>query len=148
MSEVIYKTSEARRLAYRNWCLLNKDKVKASCKSWRLRNPEASKASARSWGERNRQKKLDGMKRWRDKNGHRFLHYNSARRAKVTQKSIPEIDIFYKFCRLLNQQHRHYKPRGMFHVDHVIPLSKGGKHEACNLRVTTARFNLSKYNAI
>ena len=31
-----------------------------------------------------------------------------------------------------------------FHVDHYIPISKGGKHEKSNLRISCSRCNFSK----
>ena len=34
------------------------------------------------------------------------------------------------------------------HVDHIIPLSKGGKHELRNLQILTARDNLIKGGAL
>ena len=33
-----------------------------------------------------------------------------------------------------------------FHVDHVVPLSKGGKHEVHNLQIVPAKWNISKLN--
>lgn len=36
-------------------------------------------------------------------------------------------------------------PKGQRHVDHVIPLSKGGLHAASNLDIACARCNLKKW---
>lgn len=48
--------------------------------------------------------------------------------------------LFYKFCELLNKLHRSAK----FHVDHIYPISKGGRTEKTNLQIATAEFNLWK----
>lgn len=34
------------------------------------------------------------------------------------------------------------------HLDHIIPLSKGGTHEPNNVRITHAKCNLSKHSKI
>lgn len=34
-----------------------------------------------------------------------------------------------------------------FHVDHIVPLSKGGKHAPHNLQIVPAKWNLSKSNS-
>ena len=35
-----------------------------------------------------------------------------------------------------------------YHVDHIVPLSKGGKHELSNLQIAPAEYNLSKGNSV
>jgi len=39
-------------------------------------------------------------------------------------------------------------PKGHRHVDHIMPLSKGGKHKPSNLAVACDTCNLSKYNKL
>ena len=34
-----------------------------------------------------------------------------------------------------------------FHVDHIVPLSKGGKHTPQNLQIVPAKWNLRKSNS-
>ncbi len=34
------------------------------------------------------------------------------------------------------------------HVDHIVPISRGGKHEISNLRIIPARLNWSKNNRL
>lgn len=70
---------------------------------------------------------------------------NAKRRVKVGTYPEGRNKELYAFRDLLNSKHSHYMPHtGMFHIDHVEPISRGGKHESSNLRLTTAAFNLSK----
>src|SRR5450631_3009272 len=54
----------------------------------------------------------------------------------ISDEQWKMISDFYKKC-----------PTG-FHVDHVIPISKGGKHRMSNLQYLTARENMEKSDRI
>ena len=70
------------------------------------------------------------------------------RRAKILEcmKQISKdqarlIEQYYAYAARLTQ-----KLNSSFHVDHIIPLSRGGKHEPNNLQVVPAKWNLRKNN--
>ena len=46
----------------------------------------------------------------------------------------------YEFRDILNRIHKSI----VFHVDHIVPLSKGGAHSESNLQLATASYNLRK----
>ena len=50
---------------------------------------------------------------------------------------IKKSNIFYKFRDFLNSVHG----KTMYHVDHIIPLAKGGTHSFKNLAIATASYN-------
>ncbi len=54
----------------------------------------------------------------------------------ISSEEKKEIKKFYKFC-----------PQG-YHVDHIIPISKGGKHCLSNLQYLSVKDNFSKGNKI
>ena len=54
------------------------------------------------------------------------------------------IRAFYRLAKLLEK----HNPGTRYHVDHIIPLSKGGLHHQDNLQVMRADFNLRKANKI
>lgn len=92
---------------------------------------EESKARKRAWNRRNRDY-LDS--------------YFGARRAKTNVSNLSPEDRkkareFYKFRDILNKVHG----KTMFHVDHIVPIAVGGKHEPANLQITTAEYNVRKF---
>lgn len=94
----------------------NLDESKANRKAWRIANPGKQRAS-------------------------------HARRRALLFKAVPpmqtdtdraEIDFIYGLCRAVSAGGTAH------HVDHFIPLTKGGKHCPTNLRVIPAIVNLKK----
>ena len=100
----------------------------------------------------NRQKDRDATKRYektpdgRSKKASR----KAARRVKVssqkktlTPEELDRIYEIYKNCRMLTETTgiRH-------HVDHIIPIAKGGQHHPDNLQILTAEENLRKGSRI
>jgi hypothetical protein len=76
----------------------------------------------------------------RTKNKARVLADNANRRALVRGELSPEIVAIY--C--LRDFYREMSLGEDFHVDHIIPLIRGGKHCAENLQVIPAIDNLRK----
>jgi len=105
-----------------------------------------AKQSAK-WREDNEERYKETRARWRANNREHILAKNAEYRAmKVgatcedhcieTEKALiaacRELEAIHGECGLL------------FHVDHIVPLSQGGKHHHDNLQVVPAPWNLSK----
>ena len=98
----------------------------------------------------NRKKNIESIKQkeleYRNKNRPTINLHQAKRRSLKKQSNIfltkPEkeiIDCFYK------QAHRLEKRFGLkFHVDHIVPISRGGLHIPTNLQVIPATINISK----
>ena len=85
----------------------------------------------------------------RRKNPQAIAVVQSAQRSPLTEKELfagaeradvrEETAFIYRLCRLITNQ------TGVaHHIDHIIPLSKGGVHREWNLRILPASENLSK----
>ena len=79
--------------------------------------------------------------------------YVGNRRAMKLEQTPENADLekileIYKECRRLNQEHPNGRGRAAFHVDHIMPLSRGGLHHEDNLRVIPAEENLRKHAKI
>ena len=114
---------------------------------YRKLNPEKRKASVRNWVVRNRKRYSEISQRWIKKNPHKACEFAGRRRAREQnatlmisrdQKNI--LGCFYevreRVSNCLGIPH---------HVDHVIPLSRGGYHIHTNLQVIPATINVRKH---
>lgn len=126
----------------RRWRALNKDKVA----EYNRRRRECRRQYKRRWREQNPDASRSYLQRWFETNPGKRNEYRAAyeaRKKRATVKLTPEqrrlISAFYAAARMMTQNTgvRH-------HVDHIIPLSKGGKHHPSNLQVLTAEQNQRK----
>lgn len=133
-------------------CSHSKDGYKGQCKEC---VKKAVKASAQKHAERvlernrryrakNPEKIKEWKKRDRKTNSVRIHADNSKRRAKLKTKLTKEIIQIYALRDFFIEMSLGEK----FHIDHIVPLSKGGAHELENLRVIPAIDNLRKADKI
>ncbi len=115
-------------------------------RKWRQENPDKMKMAVRSWRQKNPHLLKEGHKRWMKKNADHVREYNRKRRAMKRQATIQQFDIDQLNQRMSIFGYRCVYCGGPFeHVDHVIPLSRGGAHCLANLRPACAACNLSKH---
>ena len=80
---------------------------------------------------------------------------NSIRRAKIKGATVGDIDEIKEIYRQAKEDEGivcylcgEVIPIGERHVDHLIPISRGGAHSVENLRITHARCNLIKHDKL
>ncbi len=105
---------------------------------------------------RDRERHIAYSTSWAVRNPERRRENEAARRARkrgaVSARTTEEKKGIARVYEIAQSQSRvrcylcgKWIPIGLRHVDHVIPLSRGGKHLASNLAVACARCNTSKY---
>ncbi|MBZ5726369.1 MAG: HNH endonuclease [Acidobacteriia bacterium] len=153
---------ERKREAVRRWRAANPGKALDAARCWKAANPEHSRLwheanpqsrreANRRWQAANPDKQRRSIQRWREANP-AILSAHSAKRRALTRgatvgdpKAVAAIYEKAKSKRRVRCAYCGRYPRvGERHVDHVIPLAKGGPHTAANLRITCAQCNLSK----
>jgi hypothetical protein len=146
-----YLHREAHNACCKKWAEKNKDRCKEVSQKWAERNREKVRSIAKKFRERHRARVNEKNKLWRKNNPDKYLPMKrsiEARRRAKKGKALSEltnakkriIDCFYE------QAQRLQKRLGVtFHVDHIVPLSRGGKHEPANLQVLPARLNMKKH---
>jgi hypothetical protein len=125
----------------------NRDLYREKAKEWRAANPDRKRANDASWIERNQERKRANDARYYRKNKHRWRVYSENRRARErASPGIVSINIVQRLLRLQRGKCACCKkPLGSnYHLDHVLPLILGGRHDDLNLQLLHARCNLQK----
>ena len=121
-------------------------KAKLRKQSYWTENKETLNAFQRQYYKCNKNKAKQRQKEYYQSHKEDFqLRYQSRRanmESNLNESDARLIKLFYRFASMLNSIHKN----SIFHVDHIIPISKGGKHSPCNLAIATRKFNLWKFN--
>lgn len=126
----IEKVAIARRIYVKR----NKDLINKRAKIFRLANPEYYLKRAKEYAKKNPEK----------------IKENNAKRRALRRDLMGEVskNITAKLKHL--QQNKcpccGEKLGDKYHLDHIIPLSLGGRHEDANLQLLKASCNQKKYN--
>jgi len=141
-----YKASRVRenRIHSQNYYWKNRDSILTS---------EMNKAKSRRWRANNREQERVRVREMRWKNIEltriRAREYTSRRKSKILGNpwslSISDNDL----SRLLRDKCCGYCRTAIIntpHLDHIIPISRGGRHSISNLIISCQLCNLTKYN--
>lgn len=153
------KAKQARRL----WGLKNKDKLKQALARWRAAHPDIKRERARLWYAQNRERlSLHYAARWKanlEENRRRARlrqnqhperaaiarHLRRARKASAGGRFTAEdIARIRKLQRNRCAECRNVLTKATTHIDHIVPLSKGGSNYPQNLQLLCATCNISK----
>ncbi len=158
-----YKNHKARKAASNLYAQTHKEEARINSKAHYEANKESISARQSKWYQENRETKLAYSKEHRLDNIDSYKSYEKAyrdshksertaawnkRRALKLNQTPPDAD-FKKIAEFYEESERLTRETGMsHHVDHIIPLSKGGLHHEDNLQVLTAEENLKKGNKL
>lgn len=126
------------------WTEANRDRLKQLSRNWQEQNREKTRVSSAKWRDANPEKRKATTARYRAANPDRELINAANRRARLRSALHPDrcdlkIAAMYRLAAFLTA--RFATP---YHVDHVVPLSKGGLHHQDNLVVMRGDYNCAK----
>lgn len=130
------------------WLRENPERRRETTRKYRHTNPNQSK----EWKERNPERVRDKMREWRARNPHKVDTYQSRYRARKFNAPVGDREAYEKYvawartakglcCAYCNEPVEPEKR----HIDHVVPLSKGGADSVENLCVACADCNHRKH---
>lgn len=129
------------------WKLANSDKARASSKAWRLANPEKQRAATKAWSSANPDKRQSAAKAYRKANPEKIRATNATRRSLKRNASGSHTAADIKRLFVEQAGRCGYCSASLasgYHVDHVVPLSRGGSNAPSNLCLACPRCNFSK----
>ena len=125
----------------------NKNKVKEYKRQYQINNKEFISERKKEYQAKNKERIADYKKKYCATEKGRASINNSANKRRllknkgdVTTQQLLELQQNSKVCYWCNASLKNKKP----HIDHYVPLSKGGEHTIRNLVISCSKCNLSK----
>jgi 5-methylcytosine-specific restriction endonuclease McrA len=142
--------SEKNRERAQRWRELNRDRDRANALKWHFANHEKAKARSAAWRANNKEKHIKNARDWY------LTHPLQARVARrnyeVRRRGAAGVFSRKDVNAMLAAQNRKcaYCERSLdgsgYHIDHIIPLSRGGTNYSDNLQLTCPQCNMRKRN--
>lgn len=132
---------KSRRQSY----LKNKEKEKARAADWLKRYPEKKAKQQSAWYNKNRERVIEKSKQWAVNNRAEFKINQHNRRVKIRNTHTPITKEQWNFL----LEYSHYKcmccgSSESLSLDHIVPISRGGKNTFQNIQVLCRRCNSTK----
>jgi 5-methylcytosine-specific restriction endonuclease McrA len=102
--------------------------------------------SVKKWQSKNPEKAKDILRDWRRNNKAQMLTHVRTRTSLKKKALHPEHNKQFEVCLTECCKRLENCLGNAWEVDHIIPLSKGGKHHHSNLQILPAYWNRKKYN--
>lgn len=134
----------------KSWNLKNRARMRASRKRWELKNKSRSDLAKKNWAKNNKEYLYDLIKKWHIRNPHKSREAQAKRRARkfkngINLNGISELYSFLRKSVFVKCSYCEAMVSGKdLHVDHIVPISRGGRHEVGNLCAACPSCNLSK----
>lgn len=146
-------TARAKNPTYiGEWAKAHPEKTRAAVRRWRAHNPDKVRANHARWSSDNPGRASALTRAWQLAHPDEAKVIRATRRARKLNAVVgcrKEYAAFVKWARIEPVIHCHYCDTatlpGKRHLDHYIPLAKGGEDSVANLRVACAKCNQCKH---
>jgi len=139
-----YRSENAKKLSIDNklWRLENAERKRETDKKWAAANREKTRLNSKRYRARNPERARANVARYGAKNPERSRRATAMRRARQSANQAMAVSLV-EMQRLLNRPCAYCGAKSE-HIDHVIPISRGGGHKIGNLIGSCAQCNQSK----
>lgn len=124
----------------------NRNRYRRAHRRWRAENPERDRALSKQWRERNRERYNASNRARKRRNPDEGVRDSHRRRARLAQ-AVGEytVEQWKAICEFYDHTCLCCGWRGKMTVDHVQPISKGGKNDPTNLQPLCKSCNSRKH---
>ena len=126
----------------KNYYNSNRQTLCKKAQEYRKKNPEKIKLQWVQYRKNNKEKIINGRRRYAKKYPEKINAKASRKRAMLKNALHP--DHKKEHDKFLAHLAKILKPFQDLHVDHIVPLARGGSHHISNLRLLPAKINISK----
>jgi 5-methylcytosine-specific restriction endonuclease McrA len=129
------RNAERLREQRKAYAAANRDRLRVSWEAWRQANPERRRAI-----------ELRARRKFEQTHREKILDKNSRRRARILSVTVEKVDRMVVYARDRGRCGicGRFVAKASFHVDHVIPLARGGPHSYANVQVAHPTCNHRK----
>jgi len=134
----------AKRKAYRQ---AHKEEIAASKKKWYEKSKDKAKAWGMAWRLAHKKKKAEQNKVYAKAHPDQMRDYSTRKRAVKRGATIEKVSRAAVYERDAGRCHICGKkvPKNGWHIDHIIPLARGGEHSYRNVAVSCPMCNMRKH---
>ena len=114
----------------------HREKRLVSSRKWSKENPEEHKAAVRRWAQEHPERIRERLRQYQTKKRNRL----GVVPENITEKMMLEQEGRCNHCSKSLKQG--------YHIDHIVPLSKGGMHDEYNLQLLCPHCNQVKHDSV
>lgn len=141
---------EKRREGFRRYYTTHSEEIKKKARRWAEANPEKKRASSRQWRKTHPELAKQRIRQWTETHPDkvRTISHNRRARKHAAEGTHTVSDVQTQLKRQRSKCYYCGRKLTKYHVDHVVPLVRGGRNSPDNLVIACPRCNHAKHTRL